>query len=117
MIKTFEEACEKLGQHETKLPDVSALPEKYAKSIIAHFKLMVIIEAINNGWIPDWDDSNQAKYYPWFKMGSGFGFSYADYVVWESDAYAGSRLAYETVEKALYGGKQFEDLYNDFLSL
>ncbi|MFL0088524.1 hypothetical protein V2550_07605, partial [Tenacibaculum maritimum] len=39
-----------------------------------HFKCQFIAEllckSLNEGWNPNWDNSNEHKYYPWFKMGS-----------------------------------------------
>src|SRR5690606_14282346 len=48
----------------------------------AYEQVKPIVKALNEGWTPDWSDSNEWKYYPWFKMGSpsGGGFSYDDCV-------------------------------------
>src|ERR1035437_5555493 len=79
-IKTFEDACKKLGVDPSKLPDVSGILEEFAKPIIAAYKLMIIYKAINNGWKPNWSNSDQYKYYPWFYvLSSGFGFSCTHY--------------------------------------
>lgn len=115
-IKTFEDACIRMNEDPRKLPDVSSFPERYKKRIIADYKLMIIYEAINNGWIPDWSNFNQLKYYPWFSvLSSGLGFSGSTYYYVNSYAFVGSRLCTDTSEKALYMGKQFESEYRDFL--
>lgn len=114
-IKTFEDACKKLGVDPEKLPGVTGLPEEFAKTIIAAYKLMIIYKAINNGWIPNWGNYDQWKYYPWFEvLSSGFGFSlsYFGYVITLSSV--GSRLCTDTSEKALYIGKQFKAEYKDY---
>jgi len=122
-IKTFADACKKLGLDPNKLPDVSLLPEKHQKSIIAFFKLIIIVEAINNGWTPNWNNSNQYKYYAWFwveaseQQPAGSGFSRSDYVSSYTHSYVGSRLCFETSEQAMYAAKQFGDLYQDYLLL
>lgn len=36
-IKTFEDACKALGLNPAVLPDVSALPEKDRKHVVAHY--------------------------------------------------------------------------------
>lgn len=115
-IKTFEDACKALGLNPAVLPDVSALPEKDRKYLIANYKLIKITEALNKGWTPNWNNWDEYKYYPWFSMRSGFGFSgsYCD----NSYSYAsvGSRLCFKTEELSDYAGKQFEDLYKDYLT-
>lgn len=122
-IKTFADACKKLGLDPQKLPEVSLLPEKHQKSIIAFFKLIIIVEAINNGWTPNWNDHNQWKYYAWFyvkaseEQPAGSGFSLSCYGCSYTVTDVGSRLCFETSEQANYAAKQFEDLYQDYLLL
>ena len=75
-IKTFEDACEKLGIDPTKLPELTLLSDEFVKPIVAYYKLLIIYKAINNGWKPDWSNWDQYKYYPWYRvLSSGFGFS------------------------------------------
>ena len=82
---SFEDACEALGLDATKLPDVSMLHEKHQKAITAHYKLVTIAEALNEGWTPDWSNHREYKYLPWFNVvkkegsGSGFGLAYGGY--------------------------------------
>ena len=114
-IKTFEDACKKLDLDPAKLPDVSGIQEEFAKPIIAAYKLLIIYKAINNGWIPNWGNRNQWKYYPWFEvLASGFGFSYSSYGCDRTVTGVGSRLCTDSSEKAIYIGKQFEDEYKDY---
>jgi hypothetical protein len=115
-IKTYEDACKKIGVNPETLADVSSVPDEFKKSITAHNKLLIIYKAINNGWKSDYSNWNQYKYYPWFRvLSSGFGFSFSLYLYDHSDATVGSRLCTDTSEKALYVAKQFEALYQDYL--
>lgn len=114
-IKTFEDACKRLGLDPEKLPDLRCIPEEFRKPVIAGYKLMIIYKAINNGWIPDWSKWNQGKYFPWYGvLSSGFGFSYADYGCGKTNASVGSRLCTDTREKALYIAEQFKAEYQDY---
>ena len=115
-IKTFEDACKKLNLDPTKLPDISGIPEEFAKPLIAAYKLYVIYKAVNNDWIPDWGNWKQYKYYPWFEVSSsGFGFSGAAYFCDDTHTAVGSRLCTDSSEKALYIANQFEAEYKDHL--
>jgi kynurenine formamidase len=119
-IKTFEDACEALGLDPTKLPDVSMLPEKNQKAIVAHYKLIVVTDAVNEGWQPNWDDSNEWKYYPWFDVeaseekpsGSGLSCNVCD--SWSTGTSVGSRLCFKSAELAEYAGKQFKPFYEEY---
>jgi hypothetical protein len=114
-IKTFEDACKKVNADPAKLPDVSGIPDEFAKPIIAYYKLLVIFQAINDGWKPNWENNNQWKYHPWYRvLSSGFGFSTTDYGCAYSCTYVGSRLCTNSSEKALYIAETFKDLYQDY---
>jgi len=114
-IKTFEDACRKLDIDPTKLPDVSGIPEEFATPIVAAYKLMIIYKAINNGWIPNWNNCAQWKYYPWYGvLSSGFGFSGSGYDCDGTGASVGSRLCTDSSDKALYISEQFKKEYEDY---
>ena len=100
-VKTFQDACEVLGY---------AIP----KSMHVVDKLKVIAEALNEGWKPDWNNSTQVKYVPWFKW-NGTAFVFSDYYYWRSYTAVGSRLCLRNSDLAIYIATQFEDLYNEFL--
>ena len=113
-IKTFEDACKALNlDPEQVLPDVSGMPEKHQKAIVSHAKLVIIAEALNDGWKPDWTDDDQLKYYPWFRMDSGSGLAYLGFDYGYSYSRVGSRLCFQTRELAEYAGNQFKELYED----
>jgi len=114
-IKTFKDACTKLALDPEHLPDVSMIPEEFGKPIIAAYKLMIIFKAINDGWIPDWNDWSQYKYYPWFRvLSSGFGFSGANFGITFANAGVGSRLCTDSSEKAMYVAEQFKAEYQEY---
>lgn len=111
-VKTFEDACEVLDvapEHVLNLVDT--VDEQ------AYKKLKTIIRALNEGWVPDWNNSSQYKWYPYFKFTAGFGFSYTDCDGWDSRTAVGSRLCFKSEELAQYAGTQFQSLYNDFLTI
>ena len=113
-IKTFEDAMEATGRKD--IPDFSTFPEDMRKHFEAMFKMVVIVEALNEGWKPDWDNWDECKYYPWFDM-SPSSFAFHDSRYDDSDAYAGSgsRLALKSEELADYCGKQFVELWKEML--
>ena len=114
-VKTFDEAC-KVLDIKPDLPDVSKMPKQHQKALIAHYKLVIIAEALNEGWKPDWTNYNEYKYYPWFKYSksrSCFMFDGSAWLDTITDS-TGSRLCFKTKALAEYIGKQFEELYNEY---
>ena len=114
-IKSFEDACQDQGVEPEEVIPFAVATTADQKSINAYAKLIVICRAINENKEPNWDDSNEYKYYPYFDMRSGSGFSNARYDRWGASASVGSRLSFRTREKAEYAGTQFLDIYKEFM--
>src|SRR5690554_3516740 len=114
-IKTFADV---LKYHNIDEEDIEERIEDMTTDEAAYVKLKLIAKALNEGWKPDWTNSREGKYYPWFNMGSssGVGFSYLDYDLWDSLSCVGSRLCFKSRELAIYAGKQFESIYKEFLT-
>jgi len=103
---------------EPNLPDVSQLSNDFAKALVSNYKLWVIAKAWNkkDGFVPDYDNWNQPKYYPYFeKRPSGFAFWFSGYDTTRSVAGSCSRLPFETISRAKEFGEMFIDLHNDVL--
>lgn len=116
-VDSFEAALEYLGRENNAC--MCGIPDKHAKAMVAMYKLITIAEAWNkaDNFIPDYDNTNQYKWFPWFQKRGTAGFVYAPTTATASFAYAyiGSRLCLSTSERAEQFGKQFIDLWNDFL--
>lgn len=119
-VTSYEEACERVG--------VEPLTEERIKALelrtdeVARKKLEVITAALNEGWSPDWNNTNEYKYYPYFyiaprKHGAHAGLSYsnASNAASPTYAYIGSRLCFHDHETARYAGKTFTELYEQLL--
>lgn len=85
------------------------------EDVKAYRILKMLAEVLNEGWKPDWNNHNEAKYYPWFEMGGSSGFRFYDFGFWSSLSHVGSRLCYKSSELAEYAGKQFEPVYKQFM--
>ena len=113
-IKSFEDACAKVGVDPSSVPSGDNLLKDLAAPIVAAYKLMIIYLAINNGWKPSWSNRSQWKYYPYFWFSSsGFGFSSSDSYCGRTFTDVGLRLCTDSSEKALYVAEQFKELYED----
>lgn len=116
-IKSYEEALKYLKRDD----DTSKLVTCHnAKALIAIEKLITIAEAWNklDGFIPDFSDRSQYKYFPWFVYNDNaavFVFAYANDSASYALAYLGSQLCFSTSEHAEQFGTMFIELWNDFL--
>lgn len=113
-IKTYEDACAELGI--TPIDESTLSKNGFTKDEIAYRKIKTITQALNECWKADWTDENQKKWTPWFRsVSSGFVFSYSYYLSSSATAGNGSRLCFKSDELATYAGKQFVDLYKEFI--
>lgn len=142
-IKTFEDACEVLGKSHPLVCQYYAIDD-VDTDLNAYLKLRIIVAALNEGWVPQFT-KDEWRYYPWFDLYTneeiekmededraqvcrvvgrasssagahgGLVYSYAGHVSTSSYAGHGSRLAFKTEELAEYAGKQFIEIYRDFM--
>lgn len=105
-VKSYEDACEILGRKPMNFNGM-------LKYKIALERLETIIEALNEGWFPDWSNSNELKWYPWLIWrSSGFRFDFTDFTYSYADV--GSRLCLKEDRLAEFVGKEFEGLWDDY---
>lgn len=119
-VKTYEDACKVLGVEP--INEQNAKAQGFRSDEIARRKLETIAAALNEGWKPDWNNTDQYKYYPYFYIqenakGAPAGLSCA--LTDDAAAYAlasvGSRLCFYASRLARYAGNQFTDLYEQIL--
>ena len=104
-IKTYEDALRILKRDH--FDENNLYPRE-----IARRKLEVIIEAMNEGWKPDWENYSELKWYPYFQeQTGGLGYSFPTYAI----ANCGGRLFCKSEEIADYIGRQFLYLYKEML--
>ena len=109
-----------------KLEDVAAFVQDinphHLKALVALNKLFTIAEAWNkaDGFVPDFADIGQWKYFPWFKYvdkTAGFVFAATYNAATSAAAHVGSRLCFISESRAKEFGEKYVDLYNDVFLL
>lgn len=109
--------CVKLDEVTRLVKDINP---SHVKALIALNELFTIAQAWNkeDEFEPDFSNSNQYKYFPWFVYdngAAGFVYAYTNYAATGTFAVLGSRLCFKTPERARQFGEQFIDLWNDVL--
>lgn len=114
-IKSFNDACEILGVKDSQkvIDKLLELPKSVNRKMIALYKLEIIVKALNDGWTPNWSNTNEPKYYNWFNMD---GFScYISYFNYENSNVP-SALCFKTSDLAKHCAKiaikEYKELYN-----
>ena len=147
-VKTFEDAVAILGDEHPLVAQFRAIENSFEEAgnnlhLFAYARLVIIAEALNEGWKPTYD-KNEWRYYPWFYIctkeeyeelvkddeplchvplrSNGNAHTYGGLVCTvanltgsNSFTHYGVRLAFKTKELAEYCGKQFIDIWTDFL--
>lgn len=139
-VKTFEDAVRELGE-EHPLVKEWHLGDGLSADLEAYLKLRIIAAALNEGWEPKFT-TDEYRYFPWFVLyteeeynelsdedktrvvlrsdyssyASG-GVACVDASSGSSSSYSGggSRLAFKNSDLARYAGKQFIEIYADFV--
>ena len=141
-IKTFEDACREIGI-DAEAWNRDKISLGLEPDVLAFLKLRIIVKALNEGWEPQFTE-DECRYYPWFilytreeynkldeeeksRVGcrsnyNAIAFGGVSYAAASSDssfsnAGIGVRLAFKTSELAAYCGRQFLDIWADFVFL
>ena len=121
--KAFEKQKDKIDINS--LPDLSSLPDKFSRGMMALLKLQVIIDGVNNDdpkvpeWKADYNDNGQQKWFSWYVGGSadgsgaGFRFFVSDIGWAYSSAFGGARLALKDKERSEHMDRYISDLYKE----
>lgn len=120
-VKTYEDACKVLGVEP--INEQNAKAQGFRSDEIARRKLETIAAALNEGWKPDWNNTDQYKYYPYFyiqenakgKGSAGLSYAFTNYAAALTFATVGSRLCFYASRLARYASNQFTDLYEQIL--
>lgn len=141
-IKTFEDACREIGI-DAEAWNRDKISLGLEPDVLAFLKLRIIVKALNEGWEPRFTE-DECRYYPWFVLYTGEEYNRLDEeeksrVVYRShygafalggvscasaysdssdtNASIGVRLAFKTSELAAYCGRQFLDIWANFVFL
>lgn len=143
-IKTFDDALKELNPFRPLVKEYKALCKAdVTENMIAYSRLCIVTAALNEGWTPQFV-KGECQYFPYFYLyskedisrmseeqkslvnfrscNSAYAYAYVG-VSWTGAGYGsayvnasvGSRFAFKTRELAEYAGKQFIDLYSDYL--
>lgn len=115
-VKTYLDACHELGREP--LDEKKLLELGLTEHDIAYQKLAIVTEALNEGQELNVYDADVKRWYPWFKP-NGSPSPFAFYGSVYDGAYAragcGSRLCLKSERLSNYCGKQFIDLWKQFI--
>jgi hypothetical protein len=119
-VKSFEDACDVL-EYSTITPMCGQLPDKYHGPIKIFYMLQVVCEALNEGWVADWNNIDQVKYFPYFKLVDGklvfLGVAARNSyrALGLANSLIVSRLCYNSENIAEYAGREFLELYHNLI--
>ena len=139
-VKTFKDACNELGiEHDKWVQDKKDLGLE--ADVIAYLKLRIIAAALNEGWKPQFT-TDEYRYFPWFYLytqseidemseeeksrvvyrsnsnasaNGGGAYAHTNYDSSNTYTSIGSRLAFKTRELAEYAGRQFVEIWADYV--
>lgn len=123
-VKTVQDACRELGvktygdaYRVLRMEDrVLFSDHPIDQCDDATMNAMLFCRALNEGWWPNWDDSNERKWFPWFRMSSsGLAFEDSNSYDWSSHSAVGSRLCLKTEALSDYSAKTIPAVYKKIM--
>lgn len=115
-VKEYKDACAETGETPINVEEMLRLG--FTKDEIAYRMMKTVTKALNEGWVGNVYNSKEYRYYPVFYPNgspSSFAFGYSACDDSGASAGSGSRLCFKTRELSDYAGKQFLNLYKEFI--
>lgn len=119
-INDFDDVLE---FHGIKPTDFIAQCKGLAPDEVAYKQLKLIVAAYNNNELPDWNNSDQWKHYPWFDMrseaagGSAAGFSLDAVASGRENSSVGSRLVFLNEDHSNDAVEKFLPIYRAYFTV
>lgn len=133
-IKDMSDVYEDLGINETKFKkdkvyraekmaefakkvgmEDSDIEDGFPCFLLRDFEVYALAYVLNEGWIPDYTNTNERKWSPYFSLSSGFDFVYSSYVYTDAYALGGFRLCLKSEELSNYAGRNFTKEFKKYI--
>ena len=116
-MKNFNEVLAKLGEQDQDVKEFRLIESTGLRNHLYNYqKAILIIKAHNDGWEADWSDSNQRKYYIWWRMDEN-SLSYGGFNIWYSSSISPARLCLRSSElcKQIATNPEFIPIFKSFM--
>jgi len=113
IIKNYSDVCKKLNTKELTEKDFKQFGDD-AKKMLAFHQIKNIENLFNQGWIKDWSNKSQYKYYPYFEVLS-CGVLRCCRVSYVSVCFLGSVAFFKDEKTAKFVGQTFIDIYKELM--
>lgn len=115
-VTTMQDVCQVTGRdYDAFMKDMNSL----APHAAGYLEICAIAEALNEGWVRDYSNSNQYKYYPWYKYqkgSSGRGLSFSGLDCGRSCTAVGPRLVFKSADLVHYAVKTFPNSFDKYFN-
>lgn len=114
---TLQDCINYLGEDDLEVVNLRQLQKvDIAEYVISNQSAIIIVKALNENWIPNWNDSNEYKYIIWWNMQTN-NLSYNDYYYWISSSTVSARLCLKTSKlcQDIGKNKEFVKIFKSFM--
>lgn len=114
---TLQDCIDYLGENDQEVINLRQLLKiDISEHVLANQQAVCIIKALNGGWTPNWDNSNEYKYFIWWNMQTN-NFSYDCYGSWDSSSHVSARLCLKSSKLCQDIGKneEFVKIFKKFM--
>lgn len=114
-VRTLEDVCNVLRiQYDSFMRDLRDLPA----DVQGYMEVKAIAQALNEGWVPDYSDDRQKKYYPWFKYKNGSSGRGLSFSAGYDNTYAtvGPRLVFKSAALVNYAVETFPNSFDKYFN-
>lgn len=111
-ITSYAQVCKNLKREVLTVKDFTSLPEHQREKALHQHMVSNLEDCFNQGWKPNWTNSSEQKFFPWFGVGGGWVFINSSCYYFSSGGQPGF---YKSIEISDHIGKYFLDVYKPIL--
>lgn len=113
-VTTYSKVCTKLKESQIIEEYFNNFPKEDRKKLAAFAKIKQLERFYNQGWIPNWSNTSEYKYYPYFSLSSGGCLWFNGSLSYDS-GFSELCGVYKTSEISNFVGKTYIDIYKDLM--
>lgn len=115
-IKNFSDVCKELNETELTIQNFYFLPTEQRFKAYKAYQLQTIAKLFNQDWKPNWSNSKEYKYYPYWEYNNKLG-GWVFCFVHVCSVHSLAVVAYyRKKEDCEFVSKVFKDIYSDYLN-
>lgn len=117
-IKNFDDVLKELGSSDDDVINYKVVSSNnISKFILASLQIKMIAKVLNEGWIPNWENNSEYKWYPWVSLNQDNELPLDSCLYCVSYACCSAHFCFKSKDVCEYALKTFSKEYSEYFKI